>query len=56
MPKACIYVGFRHLFYKMALFVGGVIESFMWFEIKISLTQENMDSILITKIARRAYK
>ena len=22
MPKACIYAGFRHLFYQMALFVG----------------------------------
>ena len=26
MPKACIYAGFRHLFYRMALFVGGVME------------------------------
>jgi len=25
MPKACIYAGFRHLFYQMALFVGEVI-------------------------------
>ena len=29
MPKACIYAGFRHLFYQMALglalFVGGVM-------------------------------
>lgn len=28
----------------------------MWFEIKILLTQEIMDSILITQITRRAYK
>ena len=27
MPKACIYAGFRHLFYQMALFVGGVIDA-----------------------------
>lgn len=26
------------------------MESFLWFEIKILLTQENMDSILITKL------
>ena len=26
MPKACIYMGFRHLFYKMALLVGEVME------------------------------
>ena len=25
MPKACIYAGFRHLFYRMALFVKRVI-------------------------------
>ena len=40
----------------LALFVGGVMESFLWFKIKILLTQENMDSILIPKITRRAYK
>ena len=26
MPETCIYAGFRHLFYRMALFVGGVME------------------------------
>lgn len=31
------------------------MERFLWFEIKISLTQEIMDSILITKITRRAW-
>ena len=41
---------------SLALFVSGVMESFMWFEIKFLLTQENMDSILITKITRGAYK
>ena len=25
MPKACIYAGFRHLFYQMALFENGVM-------------------------------
>ena len=40
----------------LTLFVGGVMESFMWFEIKFLLTQVNMDSILVTKITRRAYK
>ena len=28
MPKACIYAGFRHLFYQMALFVGRVIYNY----------------------------
>ena len=41
---------------SLALFVGRVMESFMWFEIKFLLTQVNMDSILVTKITRRAYK
>lgn len=42
------------------LYFGSICElsngKFLWFEIKILLTQENMDSILITKITRRAYK
>jgi len=27
MPKACIYAGFRHLFYPMTLFMGRVIDT-----------------------------
>ncbi len=38
MPKACIYAGFRYLFYQMALFVGGVMEGDkMWKSNKIAI-------------------
>ena len=40
----------------LALFVNGLMESFLWFEIEITLTQKILDSILITKITRRTYK
>ena len=60
MPKTCIYAGFRHLFYQMALLwlylLGGVVESILRIGIENKLTQVKIDDIFINKITRRAYK
>lgn len=60
MPKTCIYVGFRHLFYQMALLwlylLGGVVESILRIGIENKLTQVKIDDVFINKITRRVYK
>ena len=46
MPKACIYTGFRHLFYQMALFVGRVISRLRRNYEKIITSDIDADSIV----------
>ena len=50
MPKACIYAGFRHLFYRMALvwplFVGRVIARLRRNYEKIITSDIDADSIV----------
>jgi len=46
MPKACIYAGFRHLFYQMALFVGRVIARLRRNYEKIITSDIDADSIV----------
>ena len=46
MPKACIYAGFRYLFYQMALFVGRVISRLRRNYEKIITSDIDADSIV----------
>ena len=46
MPKTCIYAGFRHLFYQMALVVGRVIARLRRNYEKIITSDIDADSIV----------
>ena len=46
MPKTCIYAGFRHLLYRMALFVGRVIARLKRNYEKIITSDIDADSIV----------
>ena len=51
MPKACIYAGFRHLFYQMALFVWRIM--FIAEQMQIGIAENSRMALNQSKYKKR---